>query len=106
MVRDEDVSFSLEVNVQPALTELRKVETVLYRSLALAEKMGLANTAEIRQRLALLNQIRLAYLAVQAARLASGDPIAWALAAVSVGEVAVNVGSLFIREEVGSEGPQ
>lgn len=105
-VEDHTVSFSLEVNVGPALTQIRKYETVLYRSMALAERLGLANTAEIRQRLALLNQIRLAYLAVQAARMAAGDPLAWALAFVSVAEVAVEVGSQFVREDSGSEGPQ
>jgi len=106
MSSDETVSFSLEVNVEKAYTELRKVQTVLYRSLALADRLGISNTADIRRMIALLNQLRLAYLAVQAARMAAGDPIAWALAAVSVGEVAVEVGSQFIREESGSEGPQ
>jgi len=56
--------------------------------------------------IALLNQLRLAYLAVQAARMAAGDPLAWGMAIVSVGEVAVAVGSQFVTEDSGSEGPQ
>jgi len=106
MSNDETVSFSLEVNVQEGLVELRKLETVLYRSLALADRLGLANTAAIRERLAQLNQIRLAYLAVQAARMGAGDPIAWAMAGLSVAEVAVSIGSSFIRDDVSSEEPQ
>jgi len=105
MSRDETVSFSLEVNVGAANAELRKMQTILYRSLSLADRLGLANTADIRQRIALLNQLRLAYKAVQAARMAAGDPLAWALALLSVAEVAVSLGEEFTRETVGSEGP-
>jgi len=50
--------------------------------------------------------LRLAYLAVRAARMAAGDPLAWGMALLSVGEVAVEVGGIFIREDSGSEGPQ
>ena len=100
-VRDEAVSFSLEVNVEKGLTDLRKVETVLYRTLALAEKLGLADTAEIRAKLALLNRVRLAYLAVQAARMAAGDPLAWATAGLAVVETGVSMYSMFEYETRG-----
>jgi len=52
------------------------------------------------------NRLRLALRALQLARMAAGDPLAWALAGISVAEVAMDVGSVFIRDETGSEGPQ
>jgi hypothetical protein len=105
-VEDHTVSFSLEVNVEPALIATRKYMTVLYRTMALTDRLGLTTTAEIRERIALLNQVRLAYNAVKAARMAAGDPLAWAVAVLSVAEVGVEIGSQFIREDSGSEGPQ
>jgi len=92
--------------VEPALTEIRKAQTILYRILALHDRLGLGNTAEIRRRIALLNRLRLAYLAVQAARMGAGDPLAWLMAGLSVAEVAVEVGSEVLGENAGSEGPQ
>lgn len=92
---DETVSFSLEINVGKAEDELRRLQTVLSRSLSLASRLtgdeGLQRgIATIQSTIAWLNRLRLAYRAVQLARLAAGDPLAWALAGISVAEVIVS----------------
>lgn len=93
---DHTVSFSLEVNVENAYVEVRKLETVLYRTLSLASRLtgdeDLRNGIQTLQRaLAVANQLRLAYRALQIARMAAGDPLAWALAGLSVAEVAMDL---------------
>jgi len=87
--RDEDVSFSLEVNVEKAYENIRRLQTVLYRTLGLLRRMGLseeldAQIMQIQSLIAVVNSLRLAYIALQAARMAAGDPIAWGMAGVSV----------------------
>lgn len=44
-----------------------------------------------------VNQLRLAYAALQAARMAAGDPLAWGMAAVAVGGFAVSAGDLLME---------
>jgi len=100
MSEDRIVSFSLELNVEPSLVRLRKYQTVLYRTLGLIERLGLneklsEQVRQIQQQIAFLNKLRLAYLAVQAARMAAGDPLAWGMAFVAVGEVAMDVSDVF-----------
>ena len=91
----DDVSFSLEINVGPLEDELRRAQTVLFRTLSLASRLTGSESlkegiAEIQHTIILLNQLRLAYRAVQLARMAAGDPVAWALAGLSVAEVIVS----------------
>ena len=85
LVRDEDVSFSLEVNVEEAYTNMRKVQTVLFRTLSLLRRLGLPTPidsaiSKLMQLISVLNQARLAAIQFQAA----AGPIGWALAAVSI----------------------
>ena len=92
---DETVSFSLEVNVQAAYEEVRRLQTVFTRTLGLASRLtGDENLKEgiatMQRAIAIANQLRLALAALQAARLAAGDPLAWALAGLSVAEVIVS----------------
>jgi len=92
-IEDHTVSFSLEVNVEPAFTDVRKLQTVLYRTLGLVERAaGNKNLTELvrqmQKAIMIANQLRLALLAVQAARMAAGDPLAWAMAGISVAETA------------------
>jgi len=89
-VEDHTVSFSLEVNVEKAYENVRKLQTILYRTLGLIRRMGLseeldAQIAQIQRVIAIVNSLRLTYAALQAARMAAGDPVAWAMAGVSVG---------------------
>jgi hypothetical protein len=109
-IRDVPVSFSLEINVEHAYEDVRKIQTVLYRSLELARRLGDENLdaliRKLQQVLAILNAIRLAYRALQLARMAAGDPIAWALAGLTIAEIALDVGTMSARELAGSDEPQ
>lgn len=96
------VSFSLELNVEPAYTEARRFQTVLYRALGLVERASGSPdlkklTRDMQKATLVANQLRLALAALQAARMASGDPIAWAMAAVSVGEALFSAGDLIME---------
>lgn len=99
MSSDEIVSFSLEVNVEEAYTELRKLQTVLYRSLDIARKLGLPDdisemASKIQRLIAITNQLRLALIALS---VASG-PLGWALALVGTAGAFVSAGSFFDNE--------
>lgn len=83
---DERVSFSLEINVEPTYQELRRLETLLYRTLGLLRRAGLPEDIEkgiafVQRLIATLNALRLAIIALQAA----SGPIGWGLAAVGIG---------------------
>jgi len=54
-------------------------------------------TAVIQRHIMVVNQLRLAYAALQAARMAAGDPLAWGMAAVAVGGFAVSAGDLLME---------
>ena len=93
---DETVSFSLEVNVGKAEDEVRRLLTVLNRTFSLANRMfGTENIPEgiklMQKATTIANQLRLAYRALQAVRLAAGDPLAWAMLVISAAEVTVSV---------------
>jgi len=95
MSHDETVSFSLEVNIGKAEDDIRRLQTVLSRTLGLASRLtGDENLqrgiAAIQRYIAWLNQLRLAYRAVQLARMSAGDPLAWALAGVAMAEAGVS----------------
>jgi len=96
--RDEGVSFSLEVNVEKAYTEVRRLQTALYRSLDLAARLTGDENLErgirtMQRAIAIANQLRLALIALQAARMAAGDPLAWIQAGVAVGTLAMDIGT-------------
>jgi len=96
--------------VQDAYVEMRKLQTVIYRSLSLARRLGGENLKELitiaQRAIIIINRLRLALRALQLARMATGDPVAWALAGISAAEVAVEIGSEVLGENAGSEGPQ
>jgi hypothetical protein len=82
-VTDETVSFSLEINTEEAMVELRKVQTAIFRVLGLLRKHfgdddfdAIMNN--LMKLLTLVNQIRLAVIALE---IASG-PVGWLLAGV------------------------
>ena len=95
-IEEHPVSFSLEINVGKALDETRKLQTVLFRSLGLVRRLSgnenLNNCISAMQRtISIANRLRLALRALQLARMAVGDPLAWALAGLSVAEVGVDI---------------
>ena len=80
---DHIVSFSLEINVEEALTNIRQVQAILFRTLSLLRRAGLPENvddaiAKVQRLIAILNALRLTLIAVQAA----SGPYGWALAAV------------------------
>jgi len=104
------VSFSLELNVHKATEDLRRLQTVLYRTLDIAQRLGDPNLNRlirlIQRVITLVNALRLAYKALHLAKMAAGDPLAWAMAGVSVAEFALLLGETVAREAYGSESPQ
>lgn len=96
-IEDHTVSFSLEVNVEPAYENIRKLQTVLSRTLSLVERAtGNKNLKEaisqMQKAIMVANQLRLAMAALQAARMMAGDPLAIAMAGVAVAEFAFTMG--------------
>jgi len=93
---NEEVAFSLILNVTDALTQLNKVKTVIYQSLGLVRRLtgdeniqkGIANTQRL---VAILNQARIAAIALRSALFLGTGPLGAALAGVSVGVTAMNV---------------
>lgn len=91
-VEDHTVSFSLEVNVEAAYEDLRRLETILYRSLALMRRFGLPEEVDdaifkIQRLIAMINMLRLTIAAFQATM----GPIGWALAFVGAAGTALTV---------------
>lgn len=106
MSSDETVSFSLELNVKPIEENVRRLQTVLYRTLAIARRLGLPDELNkqivaIQRVIALLNQMRLAILAVQAAMLPGAGWIALLIGATAVGTAAVSWGDMMAYEQRG-----
>ena len=86
----QTVSFDMQLNVREFNSELRKCQTLISHTLHLVERMGLPEDAQkainmIQQVNRAVNALRLAYNALQTARMAAGDPIAWGLFVVQVG---------------------
>lgn len=78
------------MDMTQATAELTKYMTTLNACLSLARRMGLGEDIEdgimaIQRMISMLYMLKAAYLAVAAARLAAGDPLAWIQAGVAVG---------------------
>lgn len=102
MAERHPVSFDLEINVEPAYRDARRLQTVLFSTLGMAKRATGSEdlkklTRDLQEALAMTNRLRLALAALQAARMASGDPLAWAMAAVSVGEGLFSAGDLIME---------
>lgn len=99
--RDEDVSFSMEVNVEKAYEDVRRLQTILFRTLGMfkrlsgSEAIGDAIT-QMQRAIAIMNQLRLAMAALQAARMAAGDPLAWATFAIAGGGFLMSAGDVMM----------
>lgn len=88
-IEQHTVSFSLEVNVEKAYTEVRRLQSVLYGTLALVNRLTgdedlKESIATMQQAIRVANALRLAYAALTAARVAAGDPIAIAQAGLAI----------------------
>ena len=102
--QDHVVSFSLEVNVEEAAIEVRRLQTLLYTTLNVVRRLtgdeNLIASIDLMQRaIRVANTLRLAYAALLAARVAAGDPIAIAQAGVTIIGTAITVGD-FIENDL------
>lgn len=86
--------------------EMRVYKNLLMDSTVLASQLGIKEASDIRRAITLLYQLKAAYDAVQLARMAAGDPLAWLGAGITVTSAAISLGNTFIREDASSEGPQ
>jgi len=80
-VEDHRVSFSLEINVEEAYEDLRRIQTALYRTFSILRRMGLPEDISqgimlVQRLISTLNQLRLTMIALQAA----SGPLGWWLA--------------------------
>ena len=81
----------LKAEMQDMRRELRAYRNLLYDTANLATLLGVKEASDIRRMIALLIQLKAAYDAVQVARLAAGDPLAWFGVGVSVVTTGVNM---------------
>lgn len=102
MSMERDITFNLELNVEKAIDNARRLETLMFRSLGLARRLGLPD--DINQAIYTVQRwvmaIRMAHTAMvmlQAARMAAGDPIAWAMALVGGASAAMTMGELIVE---------
>ena len=102
-VADETVSFSLEINVEKAYENIRKLETVLYRSMGLLQQLTGSPEidralAQIQSVIVALNQLRLVIAQLQAV----SGPIGWAMLLTSLATTAFTYSD--VVNEIGSHG--
>lgn len=89
----DTVSFSLEINVEQAYTETRRLLTVLFRALDLVERLSgheNLNDAinEFQRAIVIANSLRLTLIALHAA----SGPVGWALALIGAAGTALTTG--------------
>ena len=91
MSTEETVTFNLELNVEHVLSDVRRLETLLYRTLGLARRLGLPEDLSqgIYQIQRMIMVIRMLHTAMIRLQLAAG-PVGWALAAVGIASAAVS----------------
>jgi len=89
---EETVTFNLELNVEEAFSNARRIELILFRALGLWNRimrlLGLPPDSPLAQGVARIQQfvmlIRTLHTAAMLLQAASG-PIGWAMAGISVG---------------------
>lgn len=94
-IEDHQVSFSLELNVAKAYENVRRLETIIYRTMGLMRQLGLPENidqaiSKVQSAIAVLNQYRLTVAAAQAA----SGPYGWALLGISVGTTIASTAAL------------
>lgn len=81
----------LQNDVSSLKRDVTTCKTLFVSTLALMDRAGLKDAADIRRMIMLVQRLHMAYVALQAARMAAGDPLAWATAAVTGVTLAVDV---------------
>ena len=88
----------LRLEMQSLQREVRSYKALLMDVASLASLLGIKDASAIRRQITLLYQLKAAYDAVQVARMAAGDPLAWLSAGVTVGTAASSVFDLYTSE--------
>ena len=99
------VTFNLELNVEQAYSEIRKLQTLLFRTFSIIRRLGLPENIEQAittiQRLIMI--IRLLHTTMIAFEAATG-PIGYALAGLGVIYAGVAMTNLDLTQEIRSHG--
>ena len=94
----DEIGIELSINVnETSYSELRKLESILYRTMGLLKKFSGSEeldkaVAQVQRLIAVVRAAQIAYHALQMARMAAGDPLAWASFAVSAVSATVMAG--------------
>jgi len=88
----DDVSFSLEINIEKAYVEIRRFQALLFRTLNLVQRMSGdekldAFVSKLQRLISILNQARLTIMAFQIA----AGPIGWGMAIVGLAGAALTI---------------
>ena len=95
---EETVTFNLELNVEQAISEVRRLQTLLYRTISLLRRLGLPEdvNAVITRIQRLIMVVRLLHTALVSLQAATG-PYGIALALVGLGTAAVTAADVVIE---------
>lgn len=93
----------LEGDLKTLRREIVTTNSILTQSLSMMGRLGLKGQVgqqirELQRLIMVLNQMRIALLAFHAARMAAGDPWAWATAGLAAGSAAISIGTMKLEE--------
>lgn len=84
----------LKQTMRDTSREARAYNSIMHTTLMLMSQSGIRNAADIRRMITLLYALQAAYRSVQLARMAAGDPLAWAGAVAEAVGVGVSVADM------------
>lgn len=90
MSANEEVSFTLTLTVEQSITELRRLQTAIYKSLELFRRMGMPEELDkaimvIQRMISVVRQLEIAAIALHAGL----GPIGWILGGVGIASAAL-----------------
>jgi hypothetical protein len=96
MSQSQTIEYNLSINADMTFSDIRKLEISLVRCLNLAQRFtgdeNLKNGLQTMQKAIMtLRTLQTAYRAVQIARMAAGDPLAWFSAATMVASAGMTI---------------
>lgn len=102
-----DIKSMNQEELDKTTASLYRYETALRSALRLAKRMGLPEEMEqqittYQRVLRAVHQLEMAYHALQVARMAAGDPIAWVQFGITATAFAFNVGEQIYDSTVGT----
>jgi len=96
MSQAQTIEYTLSVNSEVSSNDIRKLEMSIIRCLNLAQRLtgdeNLKNSLQVIQKAIMtLRTLQMAYHALQVARMAAGDPIAWLTAGTMVASAGATI---------------